>query len=372
LPLPRLFTPAGLSSASTAGLDCSAYSRRYTARRKDKEFQEFKMSDAPFDVVGVGNAIVDVIAQSDENDLARLDLNKGTMTLIDAAQADWLYSEMGPGVETSGGSAANTLAGIASLGGKGAYIGKVRDDQLGNVFSHDIKATGVHFPVRPATEGAQTARCLIFVTPDADRTMQTFLGVSVMLGPDDIDPETVGSGQITYLEGYLFDRDEAKEAFVKAAELAHAAGRKVALTLSDPFCVDRHRASFQYLVEGHIDIVFANRDEITALYETDSFDDAVSQLAGKVEMAAVTRSELGSVIVTADGMVEIPAEPVEKVVDTTGAGDLYAAGVLFGLTQGYELDVAGRIGSICAAEVISHYGARPEVSLAELIKEKLG
>jgi len=330
------------------------------------------MANAPFDVVGVGNAIVDVIAQSDENDLVRLDLNKGTMTLIDGAQAEWLYSEMGCGIETSGGSAANTLAGIASLGGTGAYIGKVRDDQLGDVFSHDIKAAGVDYRSRAATVGPSTARCLIFVTPDADRTMQTYLGVSVMLGPDDIDPEAIGDAQITYLEGYLFDRDEAKEAFVKAAELAHAAGRKVALSLSDPFCVDRHRASFKHLVEGHVDILFANSDEITSLYETDSFDEAVGQLVGKIDLAAVTRGADGSVIVTADQVVEIAAEPVQNVIDTTGAGDLYAAGVLYGLTQGYELEVAGRIGSICAAEVISHYGARPETSLSALVKEKMG
>ena len=218
------------------------------------------MADAQFDVVGVGNAIVDVISQADEALIKRLDLNKGTMTLIDADQAEWLYSEMGAGIETSGGSAANTLAGIASLGGKGAYIGKVRDDQLGGVFSHDIQAAGVDYRLRAATEGPTTARCLIFVTPDADRTMQTFLGVSVMLGPEDIDPEAIGDAKITYLEGYLFDRDEAKEAFVKAAELAHAAGRKVALSLSDPFCVDRHRASFRHLVEGHVDILFANSE----------------------------------------------------------------------------------------------------------------
>lgn len=330
------------------------------------------MADALFDVVGVGNAIVDVIAQADDALIERLELNKGTMTLIEAEQAEWLYSEMGPGIETSGGSAANTLAGIASLGGRGAYIGKVRDDQLGRVFSHDIKSAGVDYRLRPATEGPQTARCLIFVTPDADRTMQTFLGVSVLLGSDDIDPEAIGDAQITYLEGYLFDRDEAKEAFVKAAELAHAAGRKVALSLSDPFCVDRHRASFKHLVEGHVDILFANSDEITSLYETDSFNDAVGQLVGKIDLAAVTRSAEGSVIVTADEVVEIAAEPVEKVVDTTGAGDLYAAGVLYGLTQGYELEVAGRIGSICAAEVISHYGARPAVSLSALVKEKMG
>ena len=330
------------------------------------------MANAPCDVVGVGNAIVDVISQSDENDLTRLGLNKGTMTLIDDAQAEWLFSEMNTGVEISGGLAANTLAGIASLGGKGAYIGKVRDDQLGAVFSQDLKAVGVDYPMRAATEGPSTARCLIFVTPDADRTMQTYLGVSVMLGPEDIDPETIGDAQITYLEGYLFDRDEAKEAFVKAAELAHAAGRKVALTLSDPFCVDRHRASFQQLVEGHVDIVFANHDEITSLYKTESFDEAVGKLVGKVDIAAVTRGAEGSVIVALDEVVDVAAETVEKVVDTTGAGDLYAAGVLYGLTQGYELAVAGRIGSICAAEVISHYGARPEESLRDLVKEKLG
>ena len=330
------------------------------------------MPDAQFDVVGVGNAIVDVIAQADNALIERLKLSKGTMTLIESDEADRLYSEMGSGIETSGGSAANTLAGIASLGGKAAYIGKVRDDQLGGVFSHDIKAAGVDYRLRAATEGPTTARCLIFVTPDADRTMQTYLGVSVMLGSDDIDPEAIGDARITYLEGYLFDREEAKEAFVKAAELAHAAGRKVALSLSDPFCVDRHRASFQHLVEGHIDILFANHDEITSLYETDSFDDAVGQLVGKVELAAVTRGAEGSVIVTSSEVAEIPAEAVDKVVDTTGAGDLYAAGVLFGLTQGYELDIAGRIGSICAAEVISHYGARPETSLAALVKEKLG
>jgi sugar/nucleoside kinase (ribokinase family) len=330
------------------------------------------MPDAQFDVVGVGNAIVDVIAQADNALIERLKLSKGTMTLIESHEADRLYSEMGSGIETSGGSAANTLAGIASLGGKAAYIGKVRDDQLGGVFSHDIKAAGVDYRLRAATEGPTTARCLIFVTPDADRTMQTYLGVSVMLGSDDIDPEAIGDARITYLEGYLFDREEAKEAFVKAAELAHAAGRKVALSLSDPFCVDRHRASFQHLVEGHIDILFANHDEITSLYETDSFDDAVGQLVGKVELAAVTRGAEGSVIVTSSEVTEIPAEAVDKVVDTTGAGDLYAAGVLFGLTQGYELDIAGRIGSICAAEVISHYGARPETSLAALVKEKLG
>ncbi|MEE2996033.1 MAG: adenosine kinase [Pseudomonadota bacterium] len=330
------------------------------------------MADAPLDVVGVGNAIVDVIAQTDENDLTRLGLNKGTMTLIDDAEAEWLYSEMGPGVETSGGSAANTLAGIASLGGYGAYIGKVRNDQLGEVFCRDIKAAGIDFSMRAATAGPSTARCLIFVTPDADRTMQTYLGASILLGPEDIEPETIKGAQITYLEGYLFDREEAQDAFLKAAELAHAAGRRVALTLSDPFCVDRHRASFKHLVEGHVDIVFANHDEIMSLYETDSFDTAVGSLIGRVDIAAITRGAEGSVIVTPDEAIEVPVEPVDRVLDTTGAGDLYAAGVLYGLTHGYELATAGRLGSICAAEVISHYGARPEVSLQDLVKENMG
>jgi sugar/nucleoside kinase (ribokinase family) len=330
------------------------------------------MADALIDVVGIGNAIVDVITQSAENDLARLELNKGTMTLIDQSSAERLYGQMGTVIETSGGSAANTLAGIASLGGTGAYIGKVRDDQLGGVFSHDIKASGVDYRSRAATEGPSTARCLIFVTPDAERTMQTYLGVSVMLGPEDIDPEAIGDAEITYLEGYLFDRDDAKEAFVKAAEIAHAAGRKVALSLSDPFCVDRHRAAFLKLVEGYVDILFANSDEINALFETDSFDDAIGRLAGKIEFAALTRGSEGSVIVTATEVVQIAAEHVDKVVDTTGAGDQYAAGVLFGLTQGYELSAVGRIGAICAAEVISHFGARPEKSLSDLVKEKLG
>jgi sugar/nucleoside kinase (ribokinase family) len=329
------------------------------------------MSDASLDVVGVGNAIVDVIAQAEPELIERLELSKGTMTLIESEDADRLYAEMGAAMETSGGSAANTLAGIASLGGKGAYIGKVRDDQLGKVFAHDIQAVGVDYRLRPATEGPSTARCLIFVTPDADRTMQTYLGVSVLLGPEDIDPQAIGDAQITYLEGYLFDRDEAKEAFVKAAELAHAANRKVALSLSDPFCVDRHRAAFRHLVEGHVDILFANHDEITSLYETGSFNEAVGHLVGHVEIGAVTRGAEGSVIVTADEIVEIPAQPVEKVVDTTGAGDLYAAGVLYGITRGYELATAGKIGSVCAAEIISHYGARPRIPLADLVKGAL-
>jgi sugar/nucleoside kinase (ribokinase family) len=327
------------------------------------------MPNATYDVIGVGNAIVDVLSPADEAFLANHGLAKGMMTLIDADRARALYDAMGPGVEVSGGSAANTLAGLASLGGRGAYIGKVRNDTLGGVFSHDISAIGVDYRTRPATDGGSTARCLIFVTPDAQRTMQTYLGVSVELGPDDIDLGAVEDAQITYLEGYLFDPPEAKKAFVKAAEAAHAAGRKVALTLSDPFCVDRHRAEFLHLISGHVDIVFANEAEIGALFEVGDFDSALQKIRGHCEIAALTRSEKGSVIVAGEEVHVVDAAPVSRVVDTTGAGDLYAAGFLFGLTQGRSLRDCGRIGGLAAAEIISHYGARPEVSLRKLLAE---
>ena len=329
------------------------------------------MAELALDVVGVGNAIVDVLAQAEDGLLDELGLDKGAMTLINAERADALYGRMASAIEVSGGSAANTLAGIASFGGRGAYIGKVRDDQLGAVFSHDIRAAGVDYRSRPVGEGAPTARCLIFVTPDAQRTMQTYLGVSVELGPDDIDPEAIGAAQITYLEGYLFDKEPAKEAFVKAAELAHAAGRKVALSLSDPFCVDRHRGAFRHLVSGHVDVLFANEVEIVSLFEAGSFDDAVDAIRGHCEIAALTRGADGSVIVTADEVVDIAAEPVERVVDTTGAGDLFAAGVLYGLTQGFELETCGRLGSVAAGEVIGHYGARPQSPLSDLAERRL-
>jgi sugar/nucleoside kinase (ribokinase family) len=327
------------------------------------------MADTTYDVIGVGNAIVDVIAQADDAQIESLGLNKGAMTLIDADQARDLYGKMGPGRESSGGSAANTLAGIASLGGRGAYIGKVRNDQLGGVFSHDIQAIGVDYRTPAASDGPPTARCLIFVTPDAERTMQTFLGVSVDLGAADIDVDAIKAAEITYLEGYLFDKEEAKEAFVHAAETAHAAGRKVALTLSDAFCVDRHRASFQHLVEGHVDILFANESEIVSLYEAADFDAAVAQVAGKCEIAAVTRSEKGSVVIAGGQTIAVAASPITKVVDTTGAGDLYAAGFLFGLTSGRSLEDCAKIGGLAAAEVIQHYGARPEVSLKDLLAQ---
>jgi sugar/nucleoside kinase (ribokinase family) len=327
---------------------------------------------AELDVTGIGHAIVDVIAQAKDGFLALHQMDKGAMMLIEEDQAESIYGDMGPGVEASGGSAANTMAGLASLGGNAAFIGKVRNDQLGDVFAHDIRSIGVTFDTEAATEGATTARCLILVTPDAQRTMNTFLGAAAEFSADDVDEDLIKAAQVTYLEGYLWDREAAKAAFLKAAEVAHAADRQVALTLSDAFCVDRHRDSFRDLVDGHVDILFANEDEIKSLYQTDTFDSALQLVRGKCEIAALTRSEKGSVIVAGDEVHVIDAEPVDKVVDTTGAGDQFAAGFLYGLTNGYGLARAGRIGGIAAAEVISHIGARPEVSLQELVKQKLG
>ena len=320
-----------------------------------------------YDVIGIGNAIVDVLAQADDAFLRDHALEKGAMTLSEEARSDELYGAMPPGIEISGGSAANTMAGIASLGGRGAYIGKVRADQLGDVFAHDIRATGVAFETPPLGRGPSTARCLIFVTPDAQRTMQTYLGASVELTRDDVPEPLVASAQITYLEGYLWDRPMAKDAFVRAAEIAHAAGRKVSLTLSDPFCVERHRVSFLELVDGHVDVLFANEREILSLYETEDFDEALRRVRGMCDVVALTRSERGSVVASRDAVQEVAAAPVERVVDTTGAGDLYAAGFLYGLTHGRDLSACGRIASICAAEVISHVGARPETPLSALV-----
>jgi sugar/nucleoside kinase (ribokinase family) len=324
------------------------------------------MTPAPIDVVGIGNAIVDVLARADEAFLAREGLAKGTMTLIDAERAEALYRLMGPAIEASGGSAGNTMAGIASLGGSGAYIGKVRDDFLGEVFRHDITAIGVRLDTPPATSGPATARCLILVTPDGQRTMNTYLGACVELGPDDIAAELIAAAQVIYLEGYLFDPPLAQEAFRKAAGIAHGAGRKVALSLSDPFCVGRHRPAFRDLVERHIDILFANEAEICALYETVDFAAAAAAVRGHVEIAALTRSEQGSLVLGPDGEHAVAAVPT-GVVDTTGAGDLYASGFLFGLTRGRPLPICGRIGSLCAAEIIGHFGARPERGLRDLV-----
>jgi len=325
------------------------------------------MTEASIDLLGIGNAIVDVIANAEDAFLAREGLVKGTMTLIDAARADALYQMMGPAIEASGGSAGNTMAGLASLGGTGAYIGKVRDDLLGQIYRHDITAAGVRFETPAATSGPGTARCLILVTPDGQRTMNTYLGACVELGPADIDPEMVAAARITYLEGYLFDPSSAQEAFRRAAAIAHAAGRQVALSLSDPFCVERHRAAFRDLVEGHIDILFANEVEICSLYETNDFGTAAAAVRGRVAIAALTRSAAGSVIVAAGVEHPVAPAPVARVVDTTGAGDLYASGFLYGLTRDLPLPICGEIGSLCAAEIISHVGARPEVELAPLV-----
>ncbi|MFN7964301.1 MAG: adenosine kinase [Acidobacteriota bacterium] len=326
------------------------------------------MQKPELDVVGIGNAIVDVLSHTEEAELIRLGLTKGSMRLIDAHEARDLYQRIGPAVECSGGSAANTIAGIASLGGTAAYIGKVQTDQLGDVFRHDLRSLGVEFDTPPATHGPSTARCFVLVTPDGQRTMQTFLGVSVELGADDIAAEQIARAQVTYLEGYLFDPPAAQRAFIKAARIAHDAKRRVALTLSDSFCVERHRAAFLDLVHGHVDILFANEHEICSLYQVADFDQALQQVRGHCEVAVLTRSEKGSVVLRGDELHVVDAVPGVKVVDTTGAGDLYAAGFLYGFTHGRDLAASGRIGAIAAAEVIAHFGARPETSLRSLIE----
>jgi sugar/nucleoside kinase (ribokinase family) len=330
------------------------------------------MADPSLDVVGIGNAIVDVLSQADEGFLKAQDLAKGSMTLIDGARAEALYAAMGPGIEVSGGSAANTMAGLASLGGRGAFVGKVRNDQLGGIFQHDIRAAGVAFDTPIATDGPPTARCLIFVTPDAQRTMNTFLGAAVELAPDDLDRAVIEGAKVTYMEGYLWDPPNAKAAFQAAAEMAHEAGRKVALSLSDPFCVARHRDSFLELIGGHVDLLFANEVEICSLFQVADFDRALQEIRGHCEIAALTRSDKGSVVLAEGEVHVVDAEPVDKVVDTTGAGDLYAAGFLYGYTQGKGLYDCGRIGALAAAEVLSHYGARPETALADLVAQRLG
>ncbi|MDH3716867.1 MAG: adenosine kinase [Planctomycetota bacterium] len=332
---------------------------------------ETRHNDTRYDVLGIGNAIVDVLSAADESFIQQEGLNKGAMTLIDAQRAESLYAAMGPGHEISGGSAANTMVGLAQLGNKSAFIGRVRDDQLGGIFRHDLTAAGVDFVTPDATSGPPTARSLILVTPDAQRTMNTFLGACVHIGPDDVDEKVVASAKVTYLEGYLWDMPPAKEAFLRAARIAHAADREVALTLSDAFCVDRHRDSFLELVEGHIDILFANEQEILSLYQVQRFDEALQHVRGHCKIAALTRSEKGAVILSGDEVHVVDAEPVEAVVDTTGAGDLFAAGFLYGHTEGLGLELCGRLGAVAAAEVISHYGARPEADLAELAKARL-
>jgi sugar/nucleoside kinase (ribokinase family) len=321
---------------------------------------------ALYDVTAIGNAIVDVIAQCDDAFLAAEGLTKNSMQLVTQDYSGSLYSRMGQGLETSGGSAGNTVAGVASFGGRAAYIGKVADDQLGDIFAHDIQAIGVHFDTPALVGGPASGRSLINVTPDGARTMCTFLGAANVLTADDIDPALIEGAAVVYLEGYLFDLEEARAAFAKAAGLAHANSRTIAFTLSDSFVVERHRSALRGFIQTQVDLVFANEAELLALYETDDFDAAAAALSKDTDLAAVTRGAAGSVVVAGDRRVQIKAAPVQKVVDTTGAGDQYAAGFLFGLAQGKSFEVCGQLGSLAAAEVIAHYGPRPQESLKAL------
>jgi len=324
-----------------------------------------------YDVTAIGNAIVDVLAQADDALLAAHHLPKGAMHLIDADAADRLYAVMGAGIESSGGSAGNTIAGIAALGGRGAFIGKVAADQLGQVFTHDIRAVGVDYNTRPLTEGLPTARCLIFVTPDAQRTMQTFLGACTQLGPEDVNMDFIASSKVVYLEGYLWDLPRAKAAMRDAALKAQESGVKVSLTLSDAFCVGRFRDEFLELAEKYVDILFANESEILSLYQTSDFDHAVDQVRKHCEIAALTRSEKGSVVVNHNEVHVIDPVKGVNVVDTTGAGDAYAAGFLYGYTQGHDLATCGRLGGAMAAHVIGHYGGRPQGDMKALAAKVL-
>jgi len=322
------------------------------------------MTAPRYDVLGIGNAIVDVIARAEDDFLAAQGMHKGTMALIDEERARAIYAAMGPAVESSGGSAANTIVGVASFGVRAAFVGKVRDDQLGRTFAHDIRAASVAFDTTPASGGPSTARCYIMVTPDGERTMNTYLGAAQDLNPGDIDEAQVASAAVTYLEGYLWDPPKAKEAFIKAADIAHKAGRQVALTLSDAFCVDRYRGEFLELIRRQtVDIVFANERELHSLYETADFDSAVKALRAEAKLAVVTRSEKGCVVVSRQAVEAVPAEQVEQVADVTGAGDLFAAGFLVGLSRGKDHRTSARLGALAAAEVIQHIGARPAVSL---------
>lgn len=324
--------------------------------------------EARFDVVGIGNALVDVIAHAPDAFVDDHGLVKGAMDLVDTDRAVALYQALGSAVEMSGGSAANTMCGVASFGGRAAYIGKVTDDELGRVFGHDLLAVGVQFRPGDDCNDVPTGRCIIVVTPDAERTMNTFLGASSLLSISDVDDATIAAGKLLYMEGYLFDRDDAKAAFRHAAGVAHEAGGMVSLTLSDSFCVDRHRDDFRALVSDEVDLLFGNEAELVSLYETETFDEAVDELRRHCEFAAVTVGAAGSLIVTGDAVIEVPAHPVRRVVDTTGAGDLYAAGFVYGLTDGRSLPDCGRLGSIAASEVISHVGPRPLVELRTLVE----
>ena len=328
------------------------------------------MTTAKYDVLGIGNAIFDVLVQTDEKFLTSHGMTKGGMALIDEARALAIYNDMGPATEMSGGSAANTIVGIANLGARAAYVGKVRDDQIGRLYTHDIRAAGVVFETRAAADGPATGCSYILVTPDGERTMNTYLGAAQELTPADIDEAQVAAAGIIYLEGYLWDPKSAKEAFVKAATIAHGAGRQVALTLSDSFCVDRYRDEFLDLMrKGTVDLIFANEAELHSLYQTSDFETALKQLREDTKLGIVTRSEKGCVVASKDGVVAVPAFPIDRMVDTTGAGDLFAAGFLFGLVRNAGHENAGRLGALAAAEVIQHIGARPQASLKELAQQ---
>ncbi len=328
------------------------------------------MAKARFDVTGIGNAIVDIIGQCDDAYLAKIGADKGSMRLVDASVIAKIYSGMGPAIEMSGGSAANTIAGVASFGGKAGFIGKVADDEFGRIFSHDIRSIGVNFASEPIAGSQPTSRSLILVTPDGERTMNTYLGISTNLDHGQIDGDLIADSAILYLEGYLFDRDDAKAAFRAALAQAKRAGRKVALTLSDGFCVDRHRAEFLDLIQSGVDILFANEKEIISLYETSNFEDAANRASRDTKLAVLTRSAKGSIILNEGTTTKIDAVHIDEVVDTTGAGDLYAAGFLYGYSQGHSLETCGKLASLAAAEVISHVGARPQSQLAQLACEK--
>ena len=328
-------------------------------------------SATSIDVLGIGNALVDVLSSEPDTTVESLGLVKGSMDLIDEDRMAVIYDAMGPGTEVSGGSAANSMVGIASLGGAAHYIGRVKDDQLGNVYKHDLVSAGVGYSVSPAGDGPATGCCLILVTPDAERTMNTFLGASSLLSTSDIDADLIAASRIIYLEGYLFDRDEAQAAFRHAATLAHDAGREVALTLSDTFCVERHREPFRDLVHHHVDLLFANEDELVALYQS-PFDEAVEQLRSDCDHAVVTRGSNGAIVLVEGQRVDIDVVTVDEVVDTTGAGDLFAAGYLFGYTRELSPEICGRLGATAAAEIISHLGPRPATNLAELVAPILG
>ncbi|MGB6535175.1 MAG: adenosine kinase [Xanthobacteraceae bacterium] len=328
------------------------------------------MSSARYDVLGIGNAIVDVIARTEEDFLLAQGMRKGAMTLIDEIRAEAIYNAMGPAVEMSGGSAANTVVGVSSFGARAAFVGRVRNDPLGRAFAHDIRAAGVAFDTPAAAAGPPTGRCCVLVTPDGERTMNTYLGAAQELNPDDIDAETIGASAVTYLEGYLWDPKTAKDAFLKAAKIAHDAERKVALTLSDAFCVDRWRDEFLQLMRSRtVDLIFANEAELASLYQTGDFDAAVRALRADIDIAVVTRSEKGCIVASPEGIEVVSAFPLERVVDTTGAGDLFAAGFLYGLACGADDRSCARLGALAAAEVIQHLGARPETSLKDLARQ---